>query len=265
MTYLIMGRTGSGKDYLINLLTQRGLTDLKSYTTRPKRSENEDSHTFVTTDEATTITDRVAETTINGYEYFATKDQICNADLYVIDPNGLKMLVEKMPDEIFHIIYVEVDDYLTRKCNAVKRADDKISEEAVFEARNADEDSQFTEFEQTITAISANDPTAMLPDNIGCVYRYRNTYDEEYAESYADFLINRKRLHDRLTVMVKESILFEIVAANETLDKAFVKHEDGSQHEVSFEHFADTLINDDKGLSLFMKAFITHSPRFDTK
>ena len=41
------------------------------------------------------MTDRVTETVINGYQYFATREQFDECDVYVIDPNGLSDLFQR--------------------------------------------------------------------------------------------------------------------------------------------------------------------------
>ena len=87
MKILIIGRSGSGKSTLANYLTEKyGLKQLESYATRPMRVKNEKGHRFITPEEAKNFTDRVAETVINGYEYFATRQQVDECDVYVIDP-----------------------------------------------------------------------------------------------------------------------------------------------------------------------------------
>jgi hypothetical protein len=69
---LIIGRSGSGKDFLARELAKNGLSQVKSYTTRPPRYEGEDTHIFISAEEASRTEGKIATTVINGYEYFAT-------------------------------------------------------------------------------------------------------------------------------------------------------------------------------------------------
>lgn len=149
MIICIIGRTGSGKDYLAKKFEEKGLKQIKSYTTRPKRYENEDTHTFITKEEADKITDKIAVTEINGYEYFATHSQVKENDIYIIDPNGLKVLCENLKDEPMMVIYVKADDE-ERKKRAIDRADDEEKELEIFNKRNESENEQFTEFEKLL-------------------------------------------------------------------------------------------------------------------
>lgn len=216
MLICIIGRTGSGKDYLAKKLEEKGLKQIKSYTTRPKRNENEDTHTFITKEEANKITDKIAVTEINGYEYFATYSQVKDNDIYIIDPNGLKVLSENLKDEKMLVVYVKADDN-ERKNRAINRADNKEKELEIFNKRNESEDAQFTEFENlldyaevsnlkriqykypnSILSLWANiylmqlDTECLLSDYnidlIDSLYLYRNTYSKYDCDEIVDLL-----------------------------------------------------------------------------
>lgn len=90
---LLVGKSGSGKTTLANQLSNLfGYEVLNSYTTRPKRSENETGHIFIDVETYETLPNKVATTLFNGYEYCATKEQIDSSDIYVIDPFGVQEL-----------------------------------------------------------------------------------------------------------------------------------------------------------------------------
>lgn len=196
MKYLIMGRSGTGKDTLAKELKTYGLKEVLSYTTRPKRTPDENTHTFITSDMADDFPDKVASTTINGYDYFATKQQVEEADFYVIDPNGLKVLSKMMPETSFHIIYVKSD---SKKCKemAVTRSMDPEKESAIYDSRRADEDAQFSEFEKLLEVEDA------LPQNCSVVQIVENDYKESTLRRWADYFIRSKWTFDHLTDIVK--------------------------------------------------------------
>ena len=98
MMYLIIGRTGSGKTHLANLLERHGLSRVKSRTTRAPRSKSEDGYIFVNEDDAAACQNRITDTVINGATYYTTPDDLGEKDFYVIDPIGAKKLAEAMPD-----------------------------------------------------------------------------------------------------------------------------------------------------------------------
>lgn len=92
--FCIMAETGAGKDTLVNRLCEdAGLKKIISYTTRPRRANEGDTHIFV--DNAfyeQRKNDLAAYTEINGFRYWTTIEQIYNNDIYIIDPSGLETL-----------------------------------------------------------------------------------------------------------------------------------------------------------------------------
>lgn len=94
--YLIVGRSGSGKTSIVNELHRRyGFVPLASYTTRPKRSENEEGHEFITKTQFDALEGMLAYTKFNRHEYCATQEQADRSDLYVIDPAGIRFMRER--------------------------------------------------------------------------------------------------------------------------------------------------------------------------
>lgn len=149
---MIIGRSGCGKDTLAYCLTKNhGLNQLISTTTRPPRYTGEATHVFVSEDEANRMTKRVAETVIDGYQYFATKKQLNECDIYVIDPKGLGDVCERAPDTDLCVVYVKASTVVRRQ-RAIDRAEDKDEAARVFDSRHADEDGMFSDFENLINA-----------------------------------------------------------------------------------------------------------------
>lgn len=154
---MIVGRSGCGKDTLAYCLTKNhGLKQLISTTTRPPRYTGETAHIFVSEDEANQMTERVAETVINGYQYFATKQQLDDSDIYVIDPKGLKDVCERAPETELCVVYVNAS-VKTRRKRAIDRAEDKEEASRVFDKRHEDESAMFTEFESMIADSNLTD------------------------------------------------------------------------------------------------------------
>ena len=148
--FCILGRTATGKSTLSHIVAQElGLNVLVSYTTRPMRKGETDysDHVFISSDDVKHYkNDIVAYTKIGEYEYFATKQQLLESDIYVIDPVGLYELILKSKDMDIDIIpiYITVP-YLHRNQFVKKRKDDK----EVYQKRADAEDKQFTDFEKS--------------------------------------------------------------------------------------------------------------------
>lgn len=146
--YLIVGRTASGKDSLTRAVAEKlNLKILSSYATRPKRPGETTEHIFISSEDVAQYqNDIVAYTKIGEYEYFSTKQQLLESDFYIIDPNGVKYMQDKIkdiPNIEMHIIYIAAD-YITRKHRALSNRKDK---EEVFNKRCEAEEDQFIDFE----------------------------------------------------------------------------------------------------------------------
>lgn len=108
--YCIVGPSGSGKSTLEYNIKKEfpWLTSVESYTTRPKRCENEQGHIFTTKEKFDTL-DLIAYTNFNGYEYGVTEELLDEADLYVIDIEGIKTL-RKNYDRPMIVVGLQCDE-----------------------------------------------------------------------------------------------------------------------------------------------------------
>ena len=143
---LILGRTASGKDSLVNKLCERtNLKAITSYTTRPRRENEGDTHIFTTEDvyEQMQAEGKVAAyTEIAGYHYWTTIEQLYENDIYIIDYRGVQTLRElNLPDIRFVTVFVNTPDKIREERALSKRKDDKF----VFRKRSLDEAAQFRE------------------------------------------------------------------------------------------------------------------------
>ena len=114
---LIVGESGSGKSTICDELTKRyGLKQVESYTTRPRRSENEGGRTFISDEEFDKLEDICAYTYFDGYRYCATREQIDNSDLYIIDPHGIEYFIKEYNGrKIPMVVYIYADKRTRRK------------------------------------------------------------------------------------------------------------------------------------------------------
>lgn len=68
---------------------------MNSYTTRPQRYPGETGHIFVSDERFDKLENICAYTKFDGYRYCATQEQIEDADIYVIDPDGVDYFKSK--------------------------------------------------------------------------------------------------------------------------------------------------------------------------
>ena len=122
---LFVGPSGSGKTSIANMFGEKlGFKQLQSYTTRPKRFEDEIGHIFVTNDEFSRLENIVAYTEYNGNHYCATEDQVNDVDIYVIDIVGVQTLFAKYSNKERPIIIIYFDaDVITCVHRMVERGD----------------------------------------------------------------------------------------------------------------------------------------------
>lgn len=111
--FFIVGETASGKDTLTQQICECfGLNQIISYTTRPKRDGEGNTHVFVNDEvyEQIKLKGNIAAyTNIGGYHYWATIEQLYNNDVYVIDPAGIQSIEDLGINDLdFCTIYINV-------------------------------------------------------------------------------------------------------------------------------------------------------------
>jgi len=105
----IVGESGTGKsisaEYLEN---QYNINLIQSYTDRPKRTEDENKHTFLTKEQYDKLSGEVlAKTTFGDYRYCCLESDLLNCNCYVIDEIGLEMLKAKY-DSVYDIYSIRI-------------------------------------------------------------------------------------------------------------------------------------------------------------
>lgn len=108
--YLFVGKSASGKSTLANVLeSQYGYKQVWSYTTRPKRCEDEKYHVFISDEEFDKLGELAAYTEYNGKRYGTTWEQLDQCSIYVIDIPGVETLLSKMGDRNRSICIIYFD------------------------------------------------------------------------------------------------------------------------------------------------------------
>ena len=152
--YLIVGPSGVGKTSLVNELEHLfGLKSIESYTTRPKRTEDETGHVFISDEEFDELRNLCAYTEYNGHRYGVTRAMIDESELYVVDPKGVRFFLSHYYGEKKPYIIGVTADKMTRLRRMIKRGD------AAWEAndRLVEDSKQFREYEKLCNTIIVND------------------------------------------------------------------------------------------------------------
>ena len=124
---LLVGPSGSGKTTIANILEkEHGMKQLRSYTTRKPRFDGEDGHIFASDEEFDKLEDIIAYTEFDGYRYCATAQQANNADVYVIDPRGVREMDRSKIDRQIVVVGVYVPEGI-RAERMLNRGDDRAA------------------------------------------------------------------------------------------------------------------------------------------
>jgi guanylate kinase len=140
----VMGRTSCGKDTLVGKLCDRtGLTAITSYTTRPRRTNEGNTHIFSNKEEYEKMQAEgniAAYTNIAGNDYWTTIEQLYQHSVYIIDPKGVETLRKlDLPNLRIVTVYINTPDDVRKERALNKRGDDRFT----FMKRDMAERDQF--------------------------------------------------------------------------------------------------------------------------
>lgn len=126
---LLVGKSGSGKNYIADYMEKEyHMKVLQSYTSREPRSRdktgtpNEKGHIFATEEDYKSAKHKVAATYYKGHHYWATEQQCDEADIYIIDVQGVKSIKRNYTGKRLVIVYLDVNPF-TRFYRMLKRGD----------------------------------------------------------------------------------------------------------------------------------------------
>ena len=110
MLYLFVGKSASGKSTIANMLEEQyGHKQVWSYTTRPRRCEDEKYHIFINDEEFDQLDELAAYTEYNGFRYGTTWEQLGKCSIYVIDVPGIEALLQNMGERDLPICIIYFD------------------------------------------------------------------------------------------------------------------------------------------------------------
>ena len=187
-----MGRTCSGKTTLAKTVAATlHMKVLRSYTTRPMRegeNEHTSDHIFISEDEVKLFQGKIAAyTEINGCKYFVTRDMVMNSDIYVVDPNGYKMLVDTVKRKNMNIklipIYIDVD-----VADQERRFRNRGNTREEFWERYKSEAEQFDKFEEEMTTYNPKRGYTYVYRIKNVDFHYTVKMIEEYIYNYLSLI-----------------------------------------------------------------------------
>lgn len=250
LRYLIIGKIGSGKTYLANQFINAGLKKAITYTTRPKR-ENEDikSHHFV--DNVLLVPHRLAETAIDNYYYFVNPSELYRSSFFVTSPNLIIDLAKNTPEINYRIIYIKASEFIRRQRFIKQFGLSKIND---FYKQNAIDNKVFGQFEQIVSSHTIN-----LPINIHNIYQCDNS---DFANSdltkSINSLVESYHLENHLGELVKKAARLNIIQTNSENKfplRKFINHQPHTNY-VSSSVYTAYLLDDQNEFDNFMLNYL---------
>lgn len=177
---LLIGKTASGKDTILNEIVKLGYEKLVTYTTRPMRPGEIDriNYHYISSEEFL-LKDKegfFAETTSYNVAtdetwYYGSAIEDFNRDkVMIVNPNGVKQIRRiKLLNPV--VFYIQVDEDVIRK-RLLKRGDNKDESER----RIAADDRDFIGIEKYVDFSINNNglfPSSVIADEV--VKKYRNS------------------------------------------------------------------------------------------
>ena len=180
----LAGKSGSGKSAIAEMIADEyGIPEIKTYTTRPRRDEHDNSHKW-TIEQYYDPAKVVCETEYGGYRYWTQTDQIVDMEqVIIVDLNGIRQLTDK--DYNVLPIFLQAD-MVTRMRNLV----------AEYEGKGFDEKQAIEKAQDRISRDTGWDE--ILIDRGGIVYiDFEDTIEDVLAKVVKVIERARKRLDYR--------------------------------------------------------------------
>lgn len=271
MKYLIVGRTATGKDTLVDKLCKDypdKFSKVISRTTRPPRDDNDTSHIFVTKKQAKKDeNNKIAKTIISDNEYYILPEDIKDKNLYIVDPTGVYDIVKNMPNEYFTIVYTCAKKYQQQEAfvKRLQKTTDISKEEAIeeFNKRFDAENEQFTEFER-----SAVDETGDMPDdafnkNVPKIITLETNYTDIKLERHTKTLYTDLCAKEELIKLVPKAIKAGILNAGDKPNTIKTFNYNGTDGDLDTEYVIAVMLSDAEALSSFLISLLLATDTFD--
>lgn len=137
---IIVGKAGSGKDYLKQLLIDKGFIPDISFTTRPiRKGEIRDVtyHYVEEEDFEQDIANRFFHQydNFNGWYYGTSRESWINNNIFIMTPGGIAKLSEEDVKSSF-IIYLDIDENIRRERLAMRSDADTVERRVLADERD---------------------------------------------------------------------------------------------------------------------------------
>lgn len=250
--YLITGKTGTQISFFSRLLKNHGLKQVvwkKEVLAKKERIENRP--TFLIGYEK------------NKYFYYLNKKSLLDKDFCIIYPDLITPLLDKMPDVIFQVVYLQA--------NQDKRQKDYLrlhpKQENKFIRLNNDEKSKFDLLDQIAKADKPD--LSNLPSNLDAIHSIIDRNDKALndLQIWAKTLTDNQKMQIRLTNMIIKSSNLGLTKAmpDGRIEAAITDKNENSivTRYIPPAAFAATILHDTKTLTQFLLQLIAKDDDLD--
>ena len=126
---ILVGKGGSGKDYLRKMLEEKGFKYCVSHTTRPIRDteENGKDYWYIKAEELPAMADKFYEGVyFNDWFYGTSLEEFNSSNLFIMTPKGIaKVKPEDRKESV--ILYINIDEETRRKRLEERRDADTVN------------------------------------------------------------------------------------------------------------------------------------------
>lgn len=255
MKQIIVGRSGTGKTELASRLAALGMDVLSTCATRPRRGNDDSFHTFLSPQEAAAIPpeDKLCRVNFDGYEYFARRQDAESAEIMVLEPSGAHEIAATFSDEAIMLVHVTADPMLAAKHAADRIPGDPAAASHAFMARAQAEDPIFKPFEESLADLKNGKES----DEFAVIVQVTNDFQPETLDRWAEYLASYARVHANVRTIVEQSAAFGHLEVDED-NRIKVVNMDLSEHWMSADKMAETILYDKEGFHQLFRAWLSH-------
>lgn len=187
--FLFVGKSSSGKTTVADQLEKKyGMKQVYSYCTREPRYDGEIGHIFVSEEEFHNLGELAAYTYYNGHHYGTTFEQLDKCNIYVIDVDGVRTLLDKCEHYSRSICILYFDSTVYNRINRMQNRGDS-NEKIISRLLQDEQDDWYNQLNSLVWHYANNkhmnvelhpvDANRTMSDVISQIMYYVNKYEEE--------------------------------------------------------------------------------------
>lgn len=253
MKFAIIGRTATGKHYLVEKLIEQGYKLAKTFTTNPDTPVGVGYPEIISAADAAAVPaeKKFLMVSEDGTETYMLYEDMAQADLMILHPDDLPNIAPFMEDERLKVIHTVCKDAIAQ--DACDQAVPKYPGKDL-KTRQMKETPAYSSFEQRLAAKHTFGLPQLTTINL------ENDYKPETIEGFLLQLSYNMQMHRNLRDIVDECIALGVINVDNN-GKVIVTYQEPTPHTagISVDMFLDILINNPADMSVVMMNWLSLS------